>query len=194
MGPYYSFFSFNDVEGTRFRVGGRTSNAFSTKLMLEGHVAYGMRDEKFKYGIGGMYVFNKNLRRSTGISYINDMRQLGQSYNAFHSDNFLASLLQRAPNNKLTQMSQFTSYYEHEFNGGVMTKYSLNHSVLYPSSNIELLSMSDSLPHKHLTTASIGLQARWAYKERILMGEFERVSLGSDYPIITAEVWYSPKK
>ena len=41
LGPYASTLSFNAVEGARFRFGGRTSNKFSTKIMLFGHVAFG---------------------------------------------------------------------------------------------------------------------------------------------------------
>jgi hypothetical protein len=44
FGPYYTLYSFNPVEGNRFRLGGRTSNKFSTRLMLEGYGAYGILD------------------------------------------------------------------------------------------------------------------------------------------------------
>ncbi len=52
IGPVYKFISFNSIEGVRLRVGGRTSINFSKKLMLEGHVAYGTKDETFKYALG----------------------------------------------------------------------------------------------------------------------------------------------
>ncbi|RLD79857.1 MAG: carboxypeptidase-like regulatory domain-containing protein, partial [Bacteroidetes bacterium] len=55
-GPYFKTYSFNPIEGSRFRVGGRTSNAFSTNLMLYGHLAYGTKDNDFKYGLGALYM------------------------------------------------------------------------------------------------------------------------------------------
>jgi hypothetical protein len=67
IGPIYKFISFNSIEGLRLRVGGRTSNNFSKKLMLEGHVAYGTNDKTFKYGMGMQYMLGKNPRRSIGL-------------------------------------------------------------------------------------------------------------------------------
>ena len=63
MGPYFKFYSHNPIEGHRFRFGGRTSNQFSTDIMFNAHIAYGTRDQKFKYGGGFMYMVNKNPRR-----------------------------------------------------------------------------------------------------------------------------------
>ena len=78
-GPYYTTFSNNYIEGNRLRLGGRTSNAFSTKIMISGHIAYGFNDEKYKYDLGVLYMFNKNPRRALGLFYENDRRQLGQT-------------------------------------------------------------------------------------------------------------------
>ncbi|HRZ77933.1 MAG TPA: DUF5686 family protein, partial [Bacteroidales bacterium] len=49
-GPYMSVASFNTLEGIRFRLGGRTSNDFSTRVMFDAHLAYGTEDREFKYG------------------------------------------------------------------------------------------------------------------------------------------------
>ncbi len=87
IGPYYTLVSSNVAEGTRIRLGGRTSNNFSTRLMLGGHAAYGVKDEKFKYGIYFNYMFNTDPRMATGASYYHDIRQLGKSSNALLDDN-----------------------------------------------------------------------------------------------------------
>ncbi|MBV6653478.1 MAG: carboxypeptidase-like regulatory domain-containing protein, partial [Mameliella sp.] len=50
FGPYASLYSFNPVEGDRFRIGARTTRAFSEKIRLGGFLAYGLQDERFKYG------------------------------------------------------------------------------------------------------------------------------------------------
>ncbi len=55
FGPYFTLFSFNEIEGYRFRVGGKTNYDFSKKLKLEGFVAYGTKDETFKYSFGTRY-------------------------------------------------------------------------------------------------------------------------------------------
>ncbi len=49
MGPLNSFYSFNFLEGSRFRFGGRTTPALSSRFYFEGYGAYGTLDRKFKY-------------------------------------------------------------------------------------------------------------------------------------------------
>ncbi len=83
LGPYYTTYSTNLIEGPRIRLGGRTSNNFSTKIMPGGHIAYGFKDQRFKYGLYVTYMFNTNPRRTTTVSYYHDIRQLGKSENAF---------------------------------------------------------------------------------------------------------------
>ena len=107
LGPYFKTYSFNAVEGHRFRFGGRTSNQFSTKLQLHGYLAYGLLDENFKYGMGFLYKLQNNPRQWLSFTYKRDLEQLGQSQNAFSEDNILSSFLRRNPNNKLTDVESF---------------------------------------------------------------------------------------
>ena len=51
IGPYYNIASYNKVEGMRVRLGGRTSSKFSRWYELNGYVAYGTLDEKYKYSL-----------------------------------------------------------------------------------------------------------------------------------------------
>lgn len=43
LGPYFTVFSFNEIEGYRFRLGGKTNQDFNKHLRLEGFVAYGTK-------------------------------------------------------------------------------------------------------------------------------------------------------
>ena len=55
IGPLNTLYAFNEVEGTRLRLGFRTSAKMSTRFRLDGNVMYGFRDEKWKYGFGALY-------------------------------------------------------------------------------------------------------------------------------------------
>ena len=136
FGPYFSTFSFNPVEGNRFRVGGRTSNKFSKKVMLDGHVAYGTRDGRFKYGAGAAYLFNKNPRISLGVGFENDILQLGKSDYVFVQDNILTSLLRRNPNNKLTYVYERKVFFEKEWFQGFSNTLTLKHRKIFSSDNV----------------------------------------------------------
>jgi len=188
LGTYYKTYSFNPVEGHRFRIGGRTSNDFSTKIMPEGYIAYGTKDEKIKYSAGFMYMFSTLPRRSMGFYYKHDYEQLGQSPNAFFHDNILSSVLRRNPNNKLSMAQEYKMYYEKEWFQGFSNTLYLIHKEIRPTEYIqlEMLDEQDNTYKcvSHLATSEIILKTRFAYKEDYLLGKFERVSLGSYYPIV----------
>jgi len=184
FGPYYTLASFNEIEGPRVRLGGRTSNEFSTDLMLTGHVAYGFKDERFKYGIGGLYLFNKSPRSSVSVNFKHDIEQLGQSQNAFMNDNILASLLQRNPRYKLTMVRQFDASFDKEWFLGFSNKLNFTYRQIFPSDSVKFESTENHTTWSQIITSELRLNTRLAYDEKFLSGEFERVSLGSEFPIV----------
>jgi hypothetical protein len=188
FGPYYTFYSFNEIEGNRFRLGGRTSNDFSTKYMLTGRLAYGTKDQKFKYSLGGVYMINKRPRESVGLTYTNDMEQLGQTDNAFLMDNILASILQRKPINKLTLVKQYDAFYEKEWFEGFSNKISFQHRTLFSTVYIPFQDVGTDNFHKNIITAEIRLNTRLAYNEKFVYGEFERMSLGTEFPVFNLDL------
>ncbi len=52
IGPLNTFYSFNPVEGFRPRIGGRTTDELSKRIFFDGHIAYGLKDKRFKYSLG----------------------------------------------------------------------------------------------------------------------------------------------
>jgi len=186
IGPVYKFLSFNAIEGARLRFGGRTSNQFSKKVMLEGHVAYGTLDQKLKYGLGFRYMVNKNPRRSVGVSFGYDMEQLGQDPNAFSEDNFFASFFRRSPANKLTMVREFKAYYEHEWFNGFSNTVRFIRRDVFPIGEEKFIINNNGTQYidNSLVSNEIQLYTRFAYRERYLYGEFERTTLGTRYPVL----------
>ncbi len=77
VGPVSSFYSYNNVEGSRFRLGGRTSTDFSKKVTLDGYLAYGMKDNMLKYTAGITYSLTPKTIyqfpvKSLRLSYMKD--------------------------------------------------------------------------------------------------------------------------
>jgi hypothetical protein len=196
LGPYFTTYSFNKVEGSRFRIGGRTSNNFSTRLMLESYLAYGLKDEQFKYGASFIYFLSKKPRFFVGGNFKYDMEQLGQSPNALRQDNILASAFRRNPYNKLTLVEEYKGYIEREWFNGYTSRLILSHRTLTPKG---ALSYAYYLPdstiafRKNIQTADITFKTRFAYKEKYVQGEFDRISLGTRYPIIQLYYTYGIK-
>ncbi len=195
-GPYASLLSLNDVEGLRMRIGGRTSNEFSTKVMLSGHLAYGTRDQEFKYGAGLLYMLGKNPRRTLGASFKYDIEQLGASQNAFREDFFLAFLFRRNPADKLSMVREYKAFYEHEWFTGFQNTLNFIHRDLYSPANVDFQfyfyddTVQTFVEQNMLPSTEIRLDTRLAYREKFLIGEFERVSLGAKYPILDIRYGY----
>ena len=187
-GPYSSSYSFNQVEGSRFRIGGRTSNDFSTKLMLDGYLAYGTRDQKFKYSAGFMYMLGKVPDRVLSASYKYDVEQLGMSENAFRQDFILNSIFRRNPQDKLSMVSQYTGSYKHEWFTGFSNTFTVTNRLIstLEGAGINLYDpvTEDYKLTEHLTTTELSLALHYGFREKQLAGEFERVIVSTPYPVI----------
>ncbi|MDA3952244.1 MAG: DUF5686 family protein [Bacteroidales bacterium] len=186
LGPYYKIFSFNEIEGNRFRFGGRTSNNFSTKLMINAHLAYGELDNKFKYGGGFIYMLDKNPRSALEVQYKYDIQQLGQSPNALTEDNIFTSILRRNPNYKLTMVRDFSTSFEKEWFQGFSNELTFNYKSIEPTEYIPFYksTVSDTVSYNNVTTSEATLNIRYAKNEKYLRGEFEKINLGTDAPIL----------
>jgi hypothetical protein len=196
LGPYYTTYSSNVIEGPRLRFGGRTSNKFSTRIMPGGHIAYGFKDQRYKYGLYVTYMFNTNPRRTSTISYFHDIRQLGKSENAFLDDNYLTSFLRRNPNYKLTMVDQFNAFYEHEWLLGFSNTLKVTYQTIYPTQYVPFKyygTEEDSTYGLPFTSAEITVSTHFAYREKFLWGKFERKTLGSQYPSLDLDLTFGPK-
>jgi hypothetical protein len=189
IGPYFTTYSYNPVEGNRLRLGGRTSNAFSTRLMFEGYGAYGFKDEEWKYSGGFLYFLEKKPRVWIEGKYSRDIEQLGQSDNAFQQDNLLSSAFRRNPNDKLTLVEDVQVALINEWFDGFSSGVEVQKRDMQARGGLIYERVVDASPVSvpEISTTEMKLQARFAYKEKYVYGEFERVSLGTRFPVITAK-------
>ncbi|MGO4912832.1 DUF5686 family protein [Leeuwenhoekiella sp. W20_SRS_FM14] len=79
IGPVFSAFGFNDVEGLRLRLGARTYFDQNDPWRLEGFGAYGFKDDKFKFGISGKVLLDSKARLIVSGGYRQDIEQIAAS-------------------------------------------------------------------------------------------------------------------
>ena len=119
FGPIFSTFGYNDVEGQRLRIGGRTYYGPNDKWRIQGYTAYGFKDNKFKYGVSGRWMVNPANRLILTAGNRRDVEQIGVSLTtsndvlgrSFASSSFFSS----GTNNKLTSINLTTLGAEIEF-------------------------------------------------------------------------------
>jgi len=188
IGPYYNLVSYNRLEGVRLRFGGRTSNIFSKWYELSGYVAYGLKDEKWKYALGfKTFVSKKPSRQIVGVNYRSDYELLGISTNGFSQDNFLASFFRSSPLTNLTRVSSVQAYYEREWFPGLITRLSLIGRELKPlGTNLYLVPKREGnfREVEAINNTEVRINLRFAWKEKYVGEGFSRVSIGTKWPII----------
>lgn len=78
-GPVFSTFGYNEVEGVRLRVGGRTYFGPNDPWRIQAYTAYGFDDDKFKYGLSGKWMVDKKNRIILSGGNRRDIEQIGAS-------------------------------------------------------------------------------------------------------------------
>ena len=190
VGPLADFYSFNPVEGTRLRVGGRTTTDFSTRYYLEGYGAYGFKDGKFKYLLSAAYSFNnKSIYKFPG-SYIKatiqrDTKIPGEELAFVQPDNFLLSF-KRGVDNKYLYNDYYKLDYVNEFESHFSYTLGFKNWKQSPAGSLYFSDLfQNSVPG--ITTTELSLNLRYAPHEQLVQGKLYRIIVPSKYPIISLD-------
>lgn len=192
MGPLSTFYSFNPVEGFRLRFGGRTTNAFSKKIVFEGYGAYGFKDEKWKYYIGATYSFTKRSIfefpvRSLKASYQRETKIPGQELQFVQEDNILLSF-KRGTNDKWLYNDIFNLEYLNEFKNHFSFTLGYKNWIQKAAGGLHYNRtdyVNDSFDIKNIQTSEVSLTLRWAPNEKFYQGKTYRIPISFKNPIFT---------
>lgn len=185
IGSTNTFLSFNGIEGTRFRFGGRTNLKFSEKVMIDAYAAYGTQDLRWKGMVNLTYSFGKKEVRKYPLHQLkvlfqDDVKVPGQ--NQF--DN-LAFSFQRGANNRMIYTKTVGLEYLKELRDGF--SYSLN-ARRQEQEGAGLIKFdyqdgSETLTKKLITT-EVGIGLRFAPNEQFYQTPTYRTQILNKHPII----------
>ena len=187
FGPYFRAFSRNAIEGNPYSLGVQTSNDFSRKVWLRSFLAYGTLDQRWKYGASASWVLNKSPRTEAFFEHTRDIDQLGMM-GFFDQGNGLNSALQLNEQTRLSEVTRTEMSVLHEFGSGWGQSVEFRHRSVAPRGEVLFVRESDSTGTSPLVTAELTIQTRYARNEKFVSGAFERVSLGSKFPVLTGTV------
>ncbi len=191
IGPDDSFYSFNPVEGSRFRFGGRTTPDFSKKITFNGYAAYGLTDKIFKYNAGVTYSLTPRTIyvfpvKSIRISYQKDIKIPGQELQFSEGDNIFLSF-KRGVNDKFLLNKTFRSEYLNEFEnhfsylvGYTFTRQSTEGNLHFNTN--EFMSLTNDI--KNINISEFYLNLRYAPNESFYQGKLYRDPFPNKYPVI----------
>jgi hypothetical protein len=191
IGSIYNFFSINPVEGVRTALSLRTSNNFSRKIELGGRIAYGFKDERFKYGLTFRANLSQKKRALLSAYYNYDIEQIGQSSTAASVGSTFGTLLRTGPLDKLTFVEKMGVTLEKDIKKDIVLYGGLEWKeyVALGKANYVRLNSTTGL-HDTITslrTSEITLRYRWAKDEEFISGSFDRTSIRSRFPIIAIQ-------
>jgi hypothetical protein len=137
-GPIFSSFGFNEVEGVRLRVGGRTYFGPNDPWRIQAFTAYGSDDQKFKYGLSGKWMVDKKNRIIISGGNRRDIEQIGASLtttNDVMGRSFASSaLFTTGSNGKLTNINLSNLAVEIEPVKNLIFQLGISHRTLVSSS------------------------------------------------------------
>lgn len=195
VGPVNTFYSFNDVEGFRARLGGRTNLKFSRDLQFEGYVAYGTKDRRWKNFASVTYSFSKGPVRQfpldqVKIWYNDDVQIPGQELQFVQEDNFLLSF-KRGVNDKMTYNRTFGAQYLKESHSGFAYSFTVKTERMTPGGALLFRAGTQEQPvfDPEIKTTDFGVHLRYAPNERFYQGSTYRTPILNEYPIFN--LWYN---
>ncbi len=188
IGPLPSIYSINKIEGSRFKLGGTTTANLFNNLFISGYVAYGIRDNTFKYNGTLTYSFNKKKyhvnefpRDNLSFMYEYDLYTLGANYQGY-KDDFLVSWKVGDPITKMSYIRTISLGYEKDWNRNFNSRIWIKNQVDKPTGSLVYRANSGDVPGniKSLTTSELGFQLRYSIGGTPYNGRNPNMNLSKD--------------
>lgn len=188
LGTTLTFYSYNHLEGNRFRLTAATTKNLNPHFFLYGYLAYGTKDGKWKYYGEATWSFNQKKyhkdefpRHNLSIAHKYDVNPLGQRFLQAERDNILLSLRAKRYNN-MTYDRMTEIDYIHEYHGGFSYNlYARTHNEEAAGKlKFERRDEDGNLVRLgNLKTTEAGLDLRYAHGEKFFQQKRRRQALPS---------------
>ena len=190
IGPIFSTFGYNDVEGQRIRLGGRTYFGPNDPWRIQGYTAYGFKDDKMKYGINARVMLNKKNRFIVSLGNRRDVEQIGVSLTtsndvlgrSFASSSFFSS----GTNNKLTNVNLTNLGFEIEPVKNLVFESSFSYRTLSSASpEFKLDYFTDNTyttTANKITQSEVNFLVNYTPKRKMVGYGVDRIDVDLNYP------------
>jgi hypothetical protein len=197
-GPYLYTYGWNNVEGHRVRLGFRTNQFFSRKWIYSGYLAYGTRDEQWKYGLNLTHIISRKRWTTASIEHRYDLEQLALIDNSIAANNlfFAFTRLGNIDRSRPYYSRSLKVNFSREVRRGLTVNLSSNLWNFLPARGFYNFGFynqarhneigSDSSISKSFETAEFSAEVRYGRDEQFIENENQRISLGANrWPILS---------
>ena len=198
FGRWAQTFAYNDMEGFRIQLGGRTLKEFSTKVRLGGYIAFGFKDLRPKGQATVEWMLGREKTRKLTLEGKYDYVQFGGGY-VFTAQNIFSSFLARAQSKKLSLVRYVDLHYEHEFarwlNASIQWRtqrvWSYHGTALNDLDRVRFIPTNKAnLPgnaQESFSMNSLRVGLRFSFDERVNRNFFVKTYLFTKYPVLNLD-------
>ena len=190
FGRWAQTFAYNDMEGFRVQLGGRTLKEFSTKVRLGGYLAFGFKDLRPKGQVTVEWMLGREKTRKLTFDAKYDYVQFGGGY-VFTAQNIFSSFLARSQSKKLSMVRYIDVNYDHEFANWCNAAFQWRTQRVYsyngpdPSNErVRFIRRSDGLVQDSFSMNSLRVGFRFSFDERVNRNFFVKSYLFTKYPVL----------
>jgi hypothetical protein len=185
IGPILNTYAYNNFEGNRFRLGFRTTPDISKNWLTQAYVAYGTKDEQFKYGIKTQRIMERRHWTVVGGEYRHDVEQIALLDNDFLADNNLfvaASRFGRFQQGKPVLRDLTTLFVQRDLFHGFTQTVTLRHQRVKPEHDFAFFPDPERRDTTQLRDnfmlSEVVFESRYARDENLVQSENRRRAVG----------------
>lgn len=192
FGPLEYTYSFNEIEGSRIRLGGRTTELLSNKFFLEGYVAYGTKDQDLKYYLNVAHTLNGKSIVQFPAHYLSatvqhDVLEPGRGLSYLKGDSFFQSFRKNKPTkwlrNDIFRLEHLIEFGNHFSIGTTLTR----HERQTAGSLTFVTSGESADTISAINTNDVQIKLRWAPGEQFYYRNLDRTQIRNKFPILTLQ-------
>src|SRR5690606_16441013 len=175
--------NYNDYEGLRLGLGGNTNYKFNKNISLNGYVAYGFQDKKFKFGGGVDWLVNKPYSGKIFAGYEQDVEASGRNPIALQNNylQFLSGNLTNIYNDHFFSYRKVKAGYQQDLFQNLTFSISGIYNQTIAEFDYEYQNMRRE---EECLSFDIELGLRWAHVDQNVRTPFEKVTISSGMPVV----------
>ncbi|MDX5321007.1 MAG: DUF5686 and carboxypeptidase regulatory-like domain-containing protein [Bacteroidota bacterium] len=186
IGPYAYLYSYNPLEGHRFTIGAKTNYLWSETFQFRARVAYGTRDQRFKYMVQGDVFLSKKHWTVIGLKQREEVEQIGVTDQSYDQTNlFTTFALFQAVQMNRTNEQTFYAFRQYSPSWSQRVVFQRKQYMFEPvGDRFNFAFFQENTPtatviSSAFRTTTLTIDTRFAYQEQWILNHNERYSLGA---------------
>ncbi len=185
--PIGKIINYNKYEGYRLGLGLMTNNKISKYFSVGGYFGYGFKDKAWKYGGDLILNLHQDSESKLHFSYLNDVDEKA-GYNFFETmDLSSTEVYRKYMREKMDLIEKYQVSFSFLSLQYLKTKVFVNQSYITDTDGY-FYGPAPIDATNNFAFAEAGIRFRYAYNEKYLQTLRNKYSLGTDYPVLMANI------